>query len=197
MSYSQSEVVQLTFSHTEKEYLAAVRLCFWKSRERLARLVVFYALVSAGLLLLTLVLNVAFPLWATVALILLLGFAMFHAYMIDLPRRYFRSNPKFREEYNLTFTDAGMRFKTREMDSSLAWSFYSGVIENEKFYLLTYGKDLWSVSIVPKRAFRDRNQELTFRELLRRHLDPKLKLSDGEREGHEYVPKSLEPPDWR
>jgi YcxB-like protein len=194
---SDSEVVQVTFSHSEKEYLAAVRLCFWKSRERLARAVVFYVLVSVGLLLVTLGLNVAFPLWATVALILLLDFALFHAYVIDLPRRYFRSNPKFREEYNLTFSDAGLRFKTRDMDSSLAWNFYDGVIENEKFYLLTYGKDLWSVSIVPKRAFRDPNQELTFRELLRRHLDPNLNLSNGEREGHKYVPKSLEPPDWR
>jgi hypothetical protein len=195
---SSDKIVHLTFRHTEKDYLAAVRLWFWKSGELLTRLLVAYALVAFGLLLLLpLVLGVAFPLWAIVILIFIIGFALYHGYTIDVPRRYFRGDPKFREEYNLTFSDAGIRFKTHISDGTLAWSFYTGVKENDKFYLLVYGKDIGAVSIIPKSAFRDRNQELTFRELLRRHIDPGLKLSDGEREGQEYVPKSLEPPDWR
>jgi hypothetical protein len=192
MSSSNSEIVQLTFSHNEKEYLAAMRLWFWNSGELLTRLIVSYALVSFGLLLLPLMMDIAFSLWAIVVLIFIIGFALFHGFTIDLPRRYFRGDPKFREEYNLTFSDAGIRFKTPISDGTLAWSFYTGVIENDKFYLLIYGKDLGAVSILPKRAFQDRNQELTFRELLRRHIDPGLKLSEGEREGREYVPKSLE-----
>jgi hypothetical protein len=194
---SSDKVVQLTFRHNEKDYLAAVRLWFWKSGEFLTRLLVAYAMVAFGLLLLPLVLGVSFPLWAIVILIFIIGLALFHGYTIDVARRYFRGDPKFREEYNLTFSDAGIRSKTHISDGTLAWSFFTGIKENDKFYFLVYGKDIWSVSIVPKSAFRDRNQELTFRELLRRHIDPGLKLSDGEREGREYVPKSLEPPDWR
>ena len=40
-------------------------------------------------------------------------------------------------------------------------------------------------------------QETLFRRMLRRNLDANLKLSESERERSEYVPKSLQPPDWR
>jgi len=197
MSYSVNQSVQLGFRHTEKEYLAAVRLYFWHTRELLARLIVSYVLLSAGVVLLQLVIGIFIPLWGTIALVLLIGLAWFHGYVIDLPRAYFRGDPKFRDEYNLTFTDAGVGFKTQNASSHLAWSFYTGVMENDSFYLLIYGKNIHSLSILPKRAFRDSKQEATFREMLRRNVDPTLKLSQGEREKQEYVPKSLEPPDWR
>jgi hypothetical protein len=136
------------------------------------------------------------PLWSVVAFILLAGVAWFHGYIVDLPRSYFRGDPKFRDEYTLTFTDAGIDFKTENMSAKIAWSFYTGVIENESFYLLVYGNNIHSVSVIPKRAFRDSKQEATFRQMLRRHVDSNLKLTEGER-AEEYVPKSLQPPDWR
>ena len=76
----------------------------------------------------------------------------------------------------------------------IAWSFYTGVIENDSFYLLIYGRNINTVSILPKRAFRDSKQETIFRQMLRRNLDPTLKLSSGERA---EFPKPLTPSDWR
>jgi hypothetical protein len=134
------------------------------------------------------------PLWANVALILCIGVAWFHAYFVDLPRRYFRSDPKFRAEYDLTFTDAGIQFKTPDINSSIAWSLYTRVIENDRFYIMIYGKNIPSLSIIPKRAFPTSKEEILFRQMLRRHVDQTLKLSDGERE---YAPVSFQPPDWR
>ena len=196
MSYSANQSVQLRFRHTEKEYLAAVRLYFWHTKELLARLIVSYVLLSAGVVMLQLVIGVFIPLWGTIALILLVGLGWFHGYVIDLPRAHFRGNPKFRDEYNLTFTDAGVAFKTHNASSNLAWSFYTGVLENDSFYILIYGKNIHSLSILPRRAFPDSEQEATFREMLRRNVDPTLKLSQGEREKQD-APKSLTPPDWR
>ena len=69
------------------------------------------------------------------------------------------------------------------------------MIENESFYILVYGKNIHSLSIIPKRVFQDSQQERTFRELLRRNIDLKLKVGDGEEK--EYAPARLEPPDWR
>lgn len=189
--------MQLNFRHTEKEYLAATRFYFWNSKELLARLIVSYVLFSAGLLLLNLLLDFSLPLWSLIILILLGGLGWFHGYLIDFPRRYFRGDPKFRDEYNLTFTEGGIEFKTQNMYGSLAWNFYTGVIENESFYILIYGKNVHSLSIIPKRAFRDDPQESAFREMLRRNIDPSLKLGDMEGDRREYVPPSLEPPDWR
>ena len=197
MDHANQKSVHLRFTHTEKEYLDAIRLYFWHSKELLARLIVSFVLFATGLMLLPVLVGVPFPLWATAALIFLVGLGWFHGYVIDLPRRKFRGDPKYRDEYDLTFSDAGIEFKTAHVSASLQWNLYTRVIENDRFYIMLYGHDIHSLSILPKRAFRDQQQEITFRKLLRRNLNPKLKLTPGEHENHEYVPASLQPPDWR
>ena len=191
---SNTDRVQLRFSHTETEYISAVRYFMLHSTETFARIIAFYVLVSLGFLLLNVLLDFLLPLWLIIPMILGLGVGWFHLYLVDLPRRYFRGDPKFRAEYDLTFTDAGIQFKTTDINSSIAWSLYTNVIENDNSYILIYGKNIPSLSIIPKRAFRDRKEEMVFRQMLRRNLDRGLKVSDGERE---YVPASLQPPDWR
>lgn len=52
----------------------------------------------------------------------------------------------------------------------MQWSLYTRVIEDDSFYIMIYGRDIHSLSIIPNRAFRDSEQELTFRKLLRRHF---------------------------
>lgn len=186
--------VQLSFRHTEQEYLAAVRYYVWHSKELLLRMIIVYVLVSTGMVLLLQLFGSPFPLWVVIAFIVLAGVALFQGYLVDLPRRYFRGDPKFRDEYNLTFADAGIEFRTTHLNASLAWSLYTDVIENDKFYILVYGKGIHSLSILPKRAFTG-GQETTFRQMLRRHVDHNLQLSAAERERHEYFPPA-QPPDW-
>ena len=190
------ETVQLNFQLTEKEYLAAIRLYVLHSTELLLRLIIFYVLLSAGLFLLTALLDFALPIWAFIAMVGLLGVSMVNGYLIGGPRRYYRGDPKFRDEYNLTFRDSGVEFRTQNINASIAWSMYTHVIENDKFYLTVYGRDIHSVSIIPKRAFVSSNQEAAFREMLRRHVDSSLKLSDSEGETTTYLPPTS-PPDWR
>ena len=62
-------------------------------------------------------------------LCILAGVALLQGYLSDLPRRFFRGDPKFRDEYTLIFTDAGIDFKTENMSAKIAWSFYTGVID--------------------------------------------------------------------
>ena len=191
---SNTDKVELRYNLTEKEYLSAVRFYLMRSKRLLARVIIWLVLVLAGLFLLNVVIDFILPIWFILALVFLVGVAWFHGYLVDLPRRYFRSDPKFRQEYNLTFTDAGIEFKTQDINSSIAWSLYTRVVENEDFYILVYGENIPSLSILPKRAFRDSNEENAFRQMLRRHIDQDFKLGDGERE---YVPASSQPPDWR
>ena len=191
---SNTDKVELCYSLTEQEYLSAVRFYLMRSKRLMVRVIVWLVLVLAGLFLLNVVIDFILPIWFILALVVLIGVAFFHGYLVDLPRRYFRSDPKFRQEYNLTFTDAGIEFKTQDINSSIAWSLYTRVVENENFYILVYGENIPSLSILPKRAFRDSNEENDFRQMLRRHIDQDFKLGDGERE---YVPASSQPPDWR
>jgi len=194
------ESVQLNFKYTEEEYVAAARLFLLRSKETLIRLIASYILTSFGLILLLALFDLGLSLWFPISLLLLVGIALFHGFLFDLPRRYFRGDPKFRDEYSLSFSDEAIRFKTRSIDASVAWSLYTGILENKNFYLLIYGKNIASVSIIPKRVFRDSKQEAVFREMLRRHIDHRLpikEISDETASGSEYVPSSLEPPDWR
>ncbi|MBA2339715.1 MAG: YcxB family protein [Pyrinomonadaceae bacterium] len=194
-----TEVVQLNFKYTEQEYLAAARLFLWRSKETLIRLVVSYTLISFGLILLSLI-ELGLSLWFTISLILFVGAAFFHGFIFDLPRRYFRGDLKFRDEYNLSFSDQGIGFNTRSINASVAWSLYTEVIEDKSFYLLIYGKNIGSVTIIPKRVFRDSKQGVAFRALLHRHIDQNLsvkQLSSEDSCENTYVPSSLEPPDWR
>ena len=190
------ETVQLNFQLTEKEYLAAIRLYVLHSAELLWRLIIFYVLLSGGLFVLTALLDFALPIWAFIAMVGLLGVSMANGYLFHGPRRYYRGDPKFRDEYSLTFSDSGIEFRTQNINASITWSMYTRVIENDRFYLTVYGRDLHSVSILPKRAFVSSKQEAAFREMLRRHIDSSLKLSDSERETTAYLPPST-PPDWR
>ena len=192
-----NEAVQLNFRHTEQEYIAASHLYMMKNTNMMARLVVFYVLVASGIVLLSLVVDFSLPIWFTLSMLGLLGVSMFHTIWVALPKRYFRGDPRFRDDYSLTFSDAGIQLKTQSINSTVAWNLYTRVLENDKFYVLVYGRDMHAIAIIPKRAFRDSMQETTFRELLRRHIDHTLKLTAAEREKSEYLPPPAGPPDWR
>jgi len=195
VSEADKQIVQINFSYTEREYLAAFRFYMLRSKELVVRLVVFYVLFALGLVMLTVVIDVSFPLWAMVAFAFLMCASIIYGNFINLPRRYFRGDPRFRDECYLTFSDAGIQFQSPTVSSAIAWSLYKKVMENDKFYILIYG--LNSPTILPKRAFRDSTQETVFRALLRRHVDHNLKLSTVEREKSEYLPPPSGPPDWR
>lgn len=194
MSHSANEAVQLSFRYSDEEYLAAIRFYFWHSKTLLGRAIVTYVMFSVALVLLPLAMGFSLPVWANLALVGIAGVALFRGYVVDRPRAYFQGDPKFRDDYYLTFTDAGIEFHTQNMSSMTAWNLYSGVVESDSFYILIYGKNIHSLSIVPKRAFQSSNQDTTFRQILRRNVDPTLKLSTGE---GDHVPQRLEPPDWR
>lgn len=197
MSYSANDSVQLSFKYDEKEFLAATRLYFWRSKDLVVRFIAIDLVFGLVMVVVNVVIGFILPIWAMAAMIVLVWVAWFHGSLIDLPRARFRGDPKFHDEYHLTFRDENIDFRTASVTATYKWNFYSGVIENDNFYLLIYGKDIHSFSAIPKRAFRDSHQETLFRRMLRRNLDPKLKLCEGEQETNQYVPRSLEPPDWR
>ena len=194
MSDSNTTSVQLDFSHTEKEYLAAVRLYVWRSGELFARVCITYLFLAGIVLMLPILFEFLIPYWALVILLVIGGVGWYHGFVIDLPRRHFRANPKFREEYHLRFSDAGIDYKSTHASGSFDWTFYNSVIEDDSFYLLLYGKDLHSISVIPKRAFRDREQEAAFRELLRRHVDHTFKLEDGDQEKENILQRAWNHP---
>jgi YcxB-like protein len=191
--------LHLRFTYTEAEYVNASRLLNLRQTTIVPRLIAFFLLILFGAILFTIVQDSLFPLWSVVLFVLLVELAFVHKIFVDMPRKYFRGDPKLGDEYRLTFSKDGIWLQTSQIDSKLAWSLYTRVLENSSLYVIVYGKDARMMTVVPKRVFRSAEQELEFRNLLRQHVDPRLKPTGASLEGsiREYVPTSSEPPDWR
>jgi hypothetical protein len=187
--------VELSFTYTEDEYVEAARLFFSRAYDAKFQLYLGLVVLAGGLFIGWLAGDVYIT--GLVLFVGLLLLARRRYVNSTLPRSYFRSNPKFRDPYQLTFSDEGIVFRSKDVESRLGWDFYTGVWETGDFYFLVYGKDLFS--LIPKRVFRGVRQEAAFRELLRRKLAPApgglTSPESRELEG-EYVPPA-EPPDWR
>jgi YcxB-like protein len=192
--------IRLKFTHTEAEYLAATRLLLFGQKVILARLVVILALVLFGLILVSLITDLEFPLWAALSLGLVFDASVAYMGVVDAPRRVFRKDSKMRDEYELTFSEEGIALKTPQIDSKLAWSLYKQVLENKSLYVLVFdAPGRMVMTVVPKRVFRDAGEEWEFRGLVHRKVDQSLALTNDSigDQTYAYVPSKLEPPDWR
>lgn len=186
--------IELAFTYTEEEYTEAARLFFSRAYDEKFQLCLGLGVLAGGLFIGWLAGDVYVT--ATVLFVGLLVLARRWYVNTRLPRSYFRNNPKFLDPYQLTFSDDGLVFRSKDVESRIGWDFYTGVWETKDFYFLVYGKDLFS--LIPKRVFRGPRQEAAFRELLRRRLEPAagVPLLESASHADAYVPPA-EPPDWR
>jgi|SRR5215472_7332515 len=192
--------IKVSFQHTEAEYLAACRMLLLHGHGNLLRvplvlvLLLIYFVIFAyftfdGFFLMTL-----FPIT-----LIPLGFIFYKA-LVAVPRRAFRGNPTFQDQYELTFSDAGVMVKSSRVESKMAWSLYTKVIESHDLFLLVYGKNLRVMTLVPKRAFQTPGQQDAFRLLLRRHITEYTttrSLRTQISAEPEYIPVRRTPSDWR
>jgi hypothetical protein len=192
------KIISLRFKYSEEEYAAATRLYLGHSTDLIIRLAAlfFYSIACIALFIWLDFATGLIP-WFIFAGSLPLVIAFLLVFVV--PRQRFRSDPKFADEYLLQFSDEGIHFKTAQVDALLQWSLYNKVLENERFYILVYGKNM--ISVIPKRAFTSAEQEAAFSEMLRRNLPAYANSKRlAERRPVElerpFVPPTT-PPDWR
>lgn len=186
--------ITLQFRYSKEEYVSAVRQYYQTFHSKVSALFCA-ATIVIGLLVLLLSEDPYFS--SFLISIGILGLIIFCLNYFAGPQRIYERNPKLHDEYNLQFSDEGIIFRSKDIDSALQWSLYSRIQETERFYFLIYGKD--SFTLIPKRVFTSREQEYAFRVMLKDHVDPTFALDQIAKsaEAQEYVPRSLEPPDWR
>jgi len=101
---------------------------------------------------------------AVFAIILILAFAI-------IPQMVFRRDPKFLQDYSLTFSREGIHFQTAHIDSQLQWGMYSRALVDSHSYMLYHGAR--SFTIFPKRVFQSAGELKAFEELLAQNV-PKI-----------------------
>ncbi|HEX8130220.1 MAG TPA: YcxB family protein [Pyrinomonadaceae bacterium] len=196
------EAITVHYKLSEKEYLDAARLIFfpkpteWKLRAGAACVLYpvgfFLLALGAGFELLP-------ALGISCALLPLLVYLYFFHYTV-IARRCYKGDRKFREAMTVTFTDEHITLQSKLVESKQSWKLYTDVLESKTCYALIYGKDIRMATMLPKRAFRSKQQHMAFRELVGAQFTKSLPVQQvGEVEAteREYQPASLEPPDWR
>jgi hypothetical protein len=165
---TESDYISIRFTHELKDHIEAQRVFY--SRSPLAKLdkaiavllFVFgvYCVVSVGFR------------WWTVIWFLLAVAEWFNWLSLSQwrTRIEFRRNPKFREEYHLTFSRENIHFQTASIDSTLQWTHYDRVIESSDVFLLMYGKGMYT--LIPKRCFSSNEEINAFRTLLSEAIAP-------------------------
>jgi hypothetical protein len=91
------------------------------------------------------------------------GLILVAAFLV-IPPLAFGNDPKYRDEYSLTFSPEGIHFHTSQIDSHLEWTIYSRALVDAHSYLLYWGSRTFTV--IPKRVFQNTQQQRAFEELL-------------------------------
>ncbi|MFZ0523246.1 MAG: YcxB family protein [Candidatus Acidiferrales bacterium] len=158
--------IPLTFKYSEQDYVQAMR-AHYASRLKLR----LDAVVAAASALVGIYLS-RFPdmrVWGFVLICLsaVLVVMLFLAFVV-IPRVVFRREPKFRDEYSLTFSSDGIHFRTVHINSQLEWSLYTRVLVGAHSLVLYHGNN--SFTVIPKRVFESAEQLAAFERLIKENI---------------------------
>jgi hypothetical protein len=159
-------MVSVTFHYSEIDYVRAMR-AHYRSHLRVWRDVIVVILGGAAAAELWKSANFR---WLSITLFGVLSvFALLMVAAFTLiPTVVFRREPKFRDEYALTFSEEGIHFTTAHVDSQLQWSIYSQALVDAHSYVLYYGAR--SLTIIPTRVFQNTAQQTVFEQLLEENI---------------------------
>jgi len=157
--------ISVTFTYAASEYVRAIRRHYWAMLRVIRSLIIAVVAVVGGILLVGFTDTDWIGYCLVVVGMVLLAMTFFALFV--LPRRIYRSDPKLRNQYALTFSDDAIHFKTLDIDSTLQWSLYHSWSLDDEFYVLYHGKR--DLTVIPKRTLSDRDDEL-FRGMLRRQI---------------------------
>ena len=166
--------VDLSFRYVEADYVRAMR-AHYASRLRLRiDAVVIAVLAAAGVYLLQSP-DLRWYGLAALAVDVFFALMLISAFTV-IPRLAFRREPKFRDDYSLTFSPEGIHFQTADIDSQLQWGMYSKALIDSHSYVLYYGSHQFTV--VPKRVFVTADQREAFEQLLKQKINNIVRRGD-------------------
>jgi hypothetical protein len=166
--------IALSFRYAESDYVRAVRASHASRLHLKLDVTLTFVLAGIGIYCWYLV----SPHWVgALFLVVSVGFAiLLIAAFTVIPSFVFRHEPKFRDEYSLTFSPEGIHFKTAHIDSQLQWSLYSRALIDSHSYLLYHG--VRQFTVIPKRVFESAEQQQAFEQLLVQHV-PEITRRDN------------------
>jgi hypothetical protein len=161
-----NSTVQLSFRYLESDYVRALRAHY--TSRRWLRLDIVVAVLLTGLGGYLWQLPTMHWLGVGCVVVAILFTLILVAAFTVIPPLAFRREPKFRDDYTLTFSTEGIHFRTAHIDSKLQWSLYLRALVDDHSYMLYYGARQFTV--IPKRVFQSSEQQQAFERLLTQHV---------------------------
>ncbi|MGG1516928.1 YcxB family protein [Paenibacillus oryzisoli] len=153
--------MKITYKYSEREFTTAMNQIH-NFKRVIFDIVVAVALLVYGLYSLKTDTNQLFA--AFIVVISILFFFIIFTRMVVVPRVVFRREPKYKEEYILTFNEDEILFSAGSLKSTIQWDYYKRIKETKDFIYLIYGTR--SYSIIPKRAFQNNEEKNEFIKLI-------------------------------
>jgi YcxB-like protein len=161
-----NSTINLSFRYAESDYVRALRAHYASHLRLRLDIVVTVVLVGIGVYLWQ---SASLHWLGLTCIIIAVAFAlMLIAAFTVIPPLAFRREPKFRDDYSLTFSSEGIHFRTTHIDSQLQWSMYSRALIDAHSYVLYYGTRQFTV--IPKRVFQSAEQQQAFEQLLAQRI---------------------------
>lgn len=164
-----NNTVRLSFRYSEEDYVRALRLHYSDILQPKRDV----AISAVTMLLGTYFWATSDSRWLGPVLVLIsaiLLLMIFSAFVL-IPPAIFRREPKFKDDYALTFSAEGIHFETAHINSNLQWVMYTQVLVDSCSYVLYYGKS--SLTVIPARVFESPDQRAQFDALLAQFI-PKI-----------------------
>jgi len=161
-----NSTINLSFRYAESDYVRALRAHYATHLRLPLDIAVTVILAGAGAYLLR---SPSLRWLGITGIVLAVLFALLlvAAFMV-IPPLAFRREPKFRDDYSLTFSPEGIHFRTAHIDSRLQWSMYSRALVDAHSYVLYYGTRQFTV--IPRRVFESIEQQQAFEQLLAQRI---------------------------
>lgn len=159
-----SSEINLAFRLTEGDLVTFTRATMFRSI--VARLIV---LVCLGGLTLVAVGSLFFgfnPMDVSSQILFMFSLGVLLPFLGPVILMRLRRNPKTYEEQTWRLTDSGVSIGTEDASSTLSWKSFSQTVESGHFYYLYLSNRV--PLIIPKRVFESKEQEITFRNLVKR-----------------------------
>jgi hypothetical protein len=195
--FGHAEMISLKVNYEEQDYIPALRSYLLRKPKFIALFTLLYFLTIAFLRLL-----LGGPVRFDTSLFLLYSImtlgCFFGLLLYVLPQQRYRRSFKAVEEHRFHITEQGIFYETEHANGILPWKRCTKLLERKRFYLFEH--DHRRVTVIPKRAFKNRQEENEFRAILKSKLPPAfssklLKWKEPE-PGEGYLPPE-KMPDWR
>lgn len=193
------EEIVLTFKYEEEDIVSAIKEHYNTSNIRLH---LFFTFAFSLLGIFVSFLPEMFFLGYTLALVMGMFSLYYYSVYYNVPQKMFERNPDlYGRTVTFRFAEDEIYYFNDHSQARMEWAFYKQVKETRDAYLLFQDTDF--LTVIPKRVFVNKREELDFRNLLKRKIKIYAEIqglfvnnSEIESQPEKYLPPDT-PPDWR